>query len=252
MSRLQFVSTAPSEGAANVQNNKRMRDILSLSEALLKVSTPAIDLYKFVCKDKEVNSRYNNILTGVYHDQEGWAVATDTRTLIASRAAYQPKYSGKVIDKNGKEIKTRKFPNWKTVFPDIDADAECISVDADEIETVRTQMLERIKQYDLKTKDCTMMYKVGKEWYNMEYLSKVANLAPTLIPLEKKPASYVSDNQDLIVLVMPLWGPQSIDLDPNTYAILKNEGEIIYSLTRTASASATAEPKRKLNNPLAI
>ena len=61
--------------------------------------------------DKEFGGR----LSGVYHDDMGYAVASDGRILVADKGCYDPKQKGKVIGKDGAAIGD-KFPNWQKVI----------------------------------------------------------------------------------------------------------------------------------------
>ena len=55
-------------------------------------------------------------LSGVYHDDKGYAVASDGIILVADKGSYDPKLKGKVIGKDGAAMEN-KFPNWQGVIP---------------------------------------------------------------------------------------------------------------------------------------
>lgn len=55
-------------------------------------------------------------LSGVYHDDKGYAVASDGIILVADKGSYDPKLKGKVIGKDGVAMKN-KFPDWQKVIP---------------------------------------------------------------------------------------------------------------------------------------
>ena len=59
---------------------------------------------------------YEGRLSGVYHDDKGYAVATDGRILVADKGSYDPKLKGKIIGKDGAAMEN-KFPNWQKVIP---------------------------------------------------------------------------------------------------------------------------------------
>lgn len=59
---------------------------------------------------------YEDRLSGVYHDDKGYAVATDARILVASKDDFDPKLKGKVIGKDG-AAKGNEFPNWQKTIP---------------------------------------------------------------------------------------------------------------------------------------
>lgn len=51
-------------------------------------------------------------LSGVYHDDKGYAVASDGIILVADKGSYDPKLKGKVIGKDGVAMEN-KFPDWQ-------------------------------------------------------------------------------------------------------------------------------------------
>lgn len=55
-------------------------------------------------------------LSGVYHDDKGYAVASDGIILVADKGSYDPKLKGKVIRKDGAAMEN-KFPDWQKVIP---------------------------------------------------------------------------------------------------------------------------------------
>lgn len=55
-------------------------------------------------------------LSGVYHDDKGYAVASDGIILVADKGSYDPKLKGKVIGKDGAAM-GNKFPSWQKVIP---------------------------------------------------------------------------------------------------------------------------------------
>lgn len=62
------------------------------------------------------DSPYAERLGGVFHDNSGFAVATDGRILVADKGSYDPKLKGKIIGKDGAAMEN-KFPNWQKVIP---------------------------------------------------------------------------------------------------------------------------------------
>ena len=62
------------------------------------------------------DSPYAERLGGVFHDNSGFAVATDARILAASKDDFDPKLKGKVIGKDG-TVSESKFPDWQKVIP---------------------------------------------------------------------------------------------------------------------------------------
>ena len=62
------------------------------------------------------DSPYAERLGGVFHDNSGFAVATDGRILVADKGSYDPKLKGKVIGKDGAAMENN-FPNWQKAIP---------------------------------------------------------------------------------------------------------------------------------------
>ena len=62
------------------------------------------------------DSPYAERTGGVYHDNSGFAVATDGRILVASKDDFDPKLKGKVIGKDGAAMENN-FPNWQKAIP---------------------------------------------------------------------------------------------------------------------------------------
>ena len=62
------------------------------------------------------DSPYAERLGGVFHDNSGFAVATDARILAASKDDFDPKLKGKVIGKDG-TVSESKLPDWQKAIP---------------------------------------------------------------------------------------------------------------------------------------
>ena len=62
------------------------------------------------------DSPYAERLGGVFHDNSGFAVATDAIILAASKDDFDPKLKGKVIGKDG-TVSESKFPDWQKAIP---------------------------------------------------------------------------------------------------------------------------------------
>lgn len=62
------------------------------------------------------DSPYAERLGGVFHDNSGFAVATDARILAASKDDFDPKLKGKAIGKDG-TVSESKFPDWQKAIP---------------------------------------------------------------------------------------------------------------------------------------
>ena len=99
----------------------RTRDYISLHDRLLE--NQYVEPVKRVSGTFRItdytalkDSPYAERLGGVYHDNSGFAVATDGRILVASKDDFDPKLKGKVIGKDGAAMENN-FPNWQGVIP---------------------------------------------------------------------------------------------------------------------------------------
>ena len=75
-----------------------------------------IDPYKFVETDKQALSVRPHF-AGVYY-KDGYLYATDAHIALKMRSDYPKSYEGKIIKKDGTEIKG-KYPNINSVIPDM-------------------------------------------------------------------------------------------------------------------------------------
>lgn len=73
---------------------------------------PKFDFYKYASKEA-----CHPALCGIFHDK-GQKVASDAHILIAKKEDYPEEYEGKILGKDGKFIEG-KFPNYKSVFPNL-------------------------------------------------------------------------------------------------------------------------------------
>ncbi len=72
-----------------------------------------INLFSYVDKEHPVRQMHY-----MYHDPEGFAVVSDGRVLVADKSAYDAKYSGKMVDKNGNVFDSgAEYPKWKNFVP---------------------------------------------------------------------------------------------------------------------------------------
>lgn len=107
-----------SEGTAQ----KNMQEIQNLIHEFLTDNTIVKGLKKSIW-DACAKDKLRRAMTGVYHDESGYAVATDGRIMIASKSEYNEHFKGKILDRYGKEIEDR-YPNWQAVLPNVEGDEE--------------------------------------------------------------------------------------------------------------------------------
>ena len=122
----------------------------------------------FVSKN-DSGSRY--FLKGVYHDPEGYKVATDGHFLYAEKSDISEENSDKVIDKTGTEL-PGKYPNWRRVIPE--------NAPKTEIFNNRKQLIQlclvgnKISKLNGKA---PCFIKVGEFFFNTDYLNRVLSIA---------------------------------------------------------------------------
>ena len=116
-------------------------------------------------------------MMGVYHDADGYAVATDARVLVADKREYDGRNKGKIIGKNGTEIK-HNFPAWKRIIPKI---TKSMPIDLHDLLGFIGGVKAKLKANGIKPKDydkTVVMMKTddGKLlYYRLSQLEKWAN-----------------------------------------------------------------------------
>lgn len=78
-----------------------------------------LNLYNYTAKKRDmmINGKAE-VLTGVYHDPEGVAVAAGLHFLVATKQLYNPDQSGKAVNKGGEVVNvTRNYPKWRYLIP---------------------------------------------------------------------------------------------------------------------------------------
>ena len=103
------------EGMTETDNGNRKNPTKNKKRKKVKY-----DIYEFTGKDVknkkgEIMRNPHPELTGVYHD-DGYAIASDSRILVADKRAYDESKQGKVIGKDGTVI-PEKYPDWRYAIP---------------------------------------------------------------------------------------------------------------------------------------
>ena len=181
-----------------------------------------------ICKRTE---KCRLAMTGVFHDAEHeMAVSTDTYILVATKADYNPKFAGKIVDKYGNEIQA-KFPNWMSIIPSPEKERHYydteITLDANVYRRALKEDKAWRKMQGIKGKYPTpiKMSNVG-HFASADYLLLASLYCGSLKvnnPLE--PLFYRDDEK--IVLVMPLMEPEHGE-DTSAYTAFSLVGESGY------------------------
>jgi len=118
-----------------------------LIKEVLRAETPAagaskFDIYRFVGSDK-----LRPVMQGVYYDGE-WRVASDSFKMIAEKGDWGEELQGKIIGKDGSEIKGH-YPNWRSILPK-DIDGEILGYEP--ISFDKKALSEKIAEYRAELK----------------------------------------------------------------------------------------------------
>lgn len=143
---------------AEREAKKELEMILGNAENPEPAKVDKFKIKDFVVSDK---SDPRDALKGVYHDEEGYAVATDAVNLAAIKSEFKPEYAGKIIDSDGKEIEAR-FPKWRNVIPD--KGMKTYAVDMGVLAAAAKSAIERNKTEWKRKKDAGEKVGTFKSW----------------------------------------------------------------------------------------
>ena len=165
-------------------------------------------------------------MNGIYHDPDGYGVATDAHLLLASKALYDSKNKGKVIAahkvKDGKKVLAEKgeviegrFPAWRNAIPKAE-DANTVKVDWKKLSDFLAGAMEQKKQAKAEEAIVYVRMPDGEvHIYNIENLAKFVNAA---IATGKGVAEYTTYDQPLIArnndgvqMIMPMYIKQGYE-----------------------------------------
>lgn len=174
------------------------------------------DLYPFVSKYKD-----QPFLCGVYHDK-GYLVASDSHILVKLKADYQKALEGKIILKNGEEVK-EKYPNYKP-FLEKQPDSYLKTIDFNHL----LDQCKRFKKVFKALNYIVAPIKIDDVFFSSDLLIKGCELAKrigaTQISLSKTRGNIITAG-DNVILIMPYYVR---DLNKETY-LDYNTNEIKYS-----------------------
>ena len=119
------------------------------------------DIYEFTGKDVknkkgEIMRNPHPELNGVYHD-DGYAIASDSRILVADKRAYDESKQGKVIGKDGSVI-AEKYPGWKSIIP-----AQIRESDMDPYDMLEfiADVKKKAREMKLRLSQCNVYFTAG-------------------------------------------------------------------------------------------
>ena len=119
------------------------------------------DIYEFTGKDVknkkgEIMRNPHQELNGVYHD-DGYAIASDSRILVADKRAYDESKQGKVIGKDGSVI-AEKYPGWKSIIP---AQIRESDMDPYDILEFIADVKKKAREMKLRLSQCNVYFTAG-------------------------------------------------------------------------------------------
>ncbi|MDD6007606.1 MAG: LPD5 domain-containing protein, partial [Bacteroidales bacterium] len=92
----------------------------------VKVGNPKFNIHNYT----DGTSKSTPAIGGIFHDN-GYAVATDTHIVVASKEDYDAEHEGQLVTKDG-DVLNYKFPKWRLVLnPDTKAMENPMSFDCD-------------------------------------------------------------------------------------------------------------------------
>ena len=113
----------------------------------VKTGKPKLNIYNYTDK-----SASRPALRCVYHDK-GYAVASDTHIVVASKEDYDAEHEGQLVTKEGDVLDT-KFPNWRSVLnPDPKAMENPMPLDCDALLGFIASVEAKLKADKMKPKE---------------------------------------------------------------------------------------------------
>ena len=144
----------------------------SQGEVERKTDKKKVKVADYVSKDPE-----RVTFTGVYHGEDGYAVATDTFTLVGSKKEFDKKQKGKIIGKDGKEIKDRKYPDYNKLKPKAE-NLHDSGIDTSDLRAFINGVKDRLKKEGRKPKEIEKAVIAVRSADGMIYYARIPTLEP--------------------------------------------------------------------------
>lgn len=143
------------------------RLVLEIIRAEQSGGSKKFDYYKFVDKDG-----FRPVMTGVYHDN-GFKVASDGHILVAFKDDYDVnELEGKVLRKDGTILTDGKYPNWRSVIPQL-SELEKRKKQVVEIDFAKWDEVFSVYKAEKKLGEQKQYVKVGESYYKIELFALV-------------------------------------------------------------------------------
>lgn len=194
----------------------RFEEIIRGESAMTKIGK--LDLFKFADKDNP----WHKSLDGIYHDPEGFKVASDGKLLVVIKSDIPEELSGKTLMRDGSFCESEKYPNWRHVVPKDERKHEFVEFmsKADRITRFLDEEKARVK---LSNKDEFNVVCISGMYFKVKYLVKIMTAMKEIgadgmyLPKDRGPmASYAKTDKGLALLMPCIKGYEYdhiLDLD---------------------------------------
>lgn len=180
------------------------------------------------------DSPYAERLGGVFHDNSGFAVATDGRILVADKGSYDQKLKGKVIGKDG-TVSESKFPDWQKAIPPA-KETKFLNIDVEDLRKFVAGVLRANKRayISLRFPDGTVeVFKANR--LNLT-LRAMKQLGTSELLYTKYDMKLVAKSEKGTALLMGLVSVEDELVEANGYAypgntVLYHRGEVVSELS---------------------
>lgn len=180
------------------------------------------------------DSPYAERLGGVFHDNSGFAVATDGRILVADKGSYDQKLKGKVIGKDG-TVSESKFPDWQKAIPPA-KETKFLNIDVEDLRKFVAGVLRANKRayISLRFPDGTVeVFKANR--LNL-MLRAMKQLGTSELLYTKDGMKLVAKSEKGTALLMGLVSVEDELVEANGYAypgntVLYHRGEVVSELS---------------------
>lgn len=192
---------------------------------------------------------YGGILSGVYHDDKGYAVATDGIILVADKGSYDPKLKGKVIGKDGAAMEN-KFPNWQKVIP-AEKETKSSRIDAEDLHRFVAGVLKADKHANISLRfpdGTTAAFNAGK--LNL-MLRAMRQLGTSELLYTKDGMELVAKSEKGTALLMGLGSVEDELVEANGYAYPGNtvsyhRGEVVSETPQEKNEKSAEDSQNKI------
>jgi len=129
-------------GAKPVTTKSVKTPIIKTSKTIAINDKLKAQMFKIASPKKDWRKKY----TGIYFDKRGFIVATDGHKLAAIKCQFPKSMYGKIMDRDGDEIKGERYPDWMAVIPSISNAKETLSVNLKEEIAGLEKIVKRYKE----------------------------------------------------------------------------------------------------------